>query len=406
MPAPRSGTRGRIFVMCYMIGLIDGFDLLSNGLIAPRFAAEFNMRPDQLGLLFGLTSLGLLVGSVGGGRAGDRFGQKAALIGTLLLFGTASLASIVMPDMVSFTVARAVTGIGMGAALPNLLSIVAAHSRADEMARRGTIMASSVPVGGGLVGLLIFLGPADMAWRTVLHVGGWIPVGMALLIIPLLPGTPKSGHHPAGGEAEAAPISALFTQGKAATTLLLWFAFLTMLIISHILINWLPTFFRAMDLSSREGGLAMLTFSAAGIAGSLLFGAALAPRSYHRAALVGYAGTVAGIFGLLLTGQNLTAIILAVAVVSFFQTGAQYMLYGVGPTLYAAGIRGTGSGAAFAAGRLGAAIGPFSAGLILAAGGTAHSVLLAAVPVALASLLAVLAILARHSTAIVEKPRP
>jgi AAHS family 3-hydroxyphenylpropionic acid transporter len=61
--------------------------------------------------------------------------------------------------------------------------------------------------------------------------------------------------------------------------------------------------------------------------------------------------------------------------------GAQFVLYGLSPAYYQTITRGTGTGAAVAASRLGSAMGPYLAGQLLGAGATATQVLQSLLPV-------------------------
>jgi len=69
------------------------------------------------------------------------------------------------------------------------------------------------------------------------------------------------------------------------------------------------------------------------------------------------------------------------AVVGACVVGAQFILYGVAPGHYPTLVRGTGIGAAVAAGRLGGILGPLVTSEILASGTPATLVLLRLLPV-------------------------
>jgi AAHS family 3-hydroxyphenylpropionic acid transporter len=78
--------------------------------------------------------------------------------------------------------------------------------------------------------------------------------------------------------------------------------------------------------------------------------------------------------------------------VGFFLLGANYALYGVAPKYYSGPIRGTGSGASVAVGRIGSILGPLLAGLLMGGGASATSVLRYMIPVAAVAAVAVLAL--------------
>jgi AAHS family 3-hydroxyphenylpropionic acid transporter len=272
--------------------------------------------------------------------------------------------------------ARLLTGLGIGGILPNLLAITSMLSTHEQASRNGTLISSAIPIGGGLAGLLIYLAPSDWSWRALLHMGGWVPVVVAGLLAWRIPDLRKD-------RVEGGSLLDLLSRRQRNVTIPLWLALLSMLMISYVLINWLPTLFRSMGLTGREGGLVMLFFSASGSIAVLLFGWAMKPARTLRTAMLGYAGTLLGIIALALCGPGagFFTIVAAVSIVSFFQTGAQYLLYGVSSQGYPPALKGTGAGAALGAGRIGAAVGPAVAGLILNTGGSTHLILMAMMPV-------------------------
>jgi AAHS family 3-hydroxyphenylpropionic acid transporter len=81
-------------------------------------------------------------------------------------------------------------------------------------------------------------------------------------------------------------------------------------------------------------------------------------------------------------GRDLSLALAAAAVVGSSIGGAQFILYGLSPTYYPTAVRGTGTGAAIASGRLGSITGPLLAGLLLNSGNGSGFVLLTLLPVA------------------------
>ena len=76
----------------------------------------------------------------------------------------------------------------------------------------------------------------------------------------------------------------------------------------------------------------------------------------------------------------------------FFVLGANYAVYGAAAAYYPSNIRGRGSGAAIAWGRLGAVIGPLIGGFLLQGGSSAGSVVGAMAPFAVVAGVAVVAL--------------
>ena len=73
-----------------------------------------------------------------------------------------------------------------------------------------------------------------------------------------------------------------------------------------------------------------------------------------------------GVLIALATATELSALLWLSGAAGFALLGANYALYGVAPAYYPNDVRGTGSGASVAVGRVGSIIGPASAGLLAA----------------------------------------
>jgi AAHS family 3-hydroxyphenylpropionic acid transporter len=97
--------------------------------------------------------------------------------------------------------------------------------------------------------------------------------------------------------------------------------------------------------------------------------------------LICYAGLAAGLVVLAPLGKDLLLAAATAAAVGAFVLGAQLILYGLAPAYYAIETRGTGTGACVAASRLGSAVGPFLAGVLLGQGASETHVLQALLPV-------------------------
>jgi AAHS family 3-hydroxyphenylpropionic acid transporter len=80
-------------------------------------------------------------------------------------------------------------------------------------------------------------------------------------------------------------------------------------------------------------------------------------------------------------GKDLLLAAATAAVLGACVLGAQFILYGLAPAYYAVETRGTGTGATVAASRLGSAVGPFVAGILLGHGASETHVLQALLPV-------------------------
>ena len=145
--------------------------------------------------------------------------------------------------------------------------------------------------------------------------------------------------------------------------------------------------------------------TSAALPGALLLGA-LVDRFHFRWPLgLAYLALI-GTLVLLGAASSHGVVIVLSGAVGFFLLGANYALYGVAPAYYPKEIRGTGSGASIAVGRVGSIAGPLLAGLLMGGGTSATGVVQYMIPVAAISAIAVFALSFQSRMPPGEKGRP
>jgi AAHS family 3-hydroxyphenylpropionic acid transporter len=171
----------------------------------------------------------------------------------------------------------------------------------------------------------------------------------------------------------------------------LWLAILPTLLILYLILNWLPMLATAKGLDAATAPQASLAFNFASVVGALLLGRIVDSFGAKWPLTLSYLALIASLIALGGADQQST-ILLYSAAAGFFLMGANYALYGVAASYYPTAMRGTGSGASIAVGRLGSIAGPYLAGVLLAGGTTAAQVVLYMAPVAAVAGVAVFAL--------------
>jgi len=371
--------------LCFATAMIEGIDLQSMGLVAPRLGPEFHLSQSQMGLVLSATSLGLLIGAFIGGRLADRFGRRAALIASIVIFGVFQLATTQVHLPAGLLVVRLCCGLGLGGAMPNLIALASEMAAGRSALFEVVIISAGMPAGGALASAIVYLAGESLDWRFVFYIGGALPLIMAPLLAWLLPEsaefralrtlTPRRA-------ARAGALQALFGDGRARTSLWLWAACFGTNIIVYVLINWLPMLMAAKGFGRSEAALVQLPFTLGSATGSVLLGWIMIQRTGRGILPLCYVGVMASLLILASIGPDLGIALAAAALVGSSIAGAQYILYGLTPSYYHTPIRGTGTGAAIASGRLGSIAGPVLAGFALNSGNGSGFVLLALLPVA------------------------
>src|SRR5215467_13324437 len=77
----------KLIVWSFFIVLIDGYDIAAIAFAAPYLIKDWGVPPPELRWALSASLVGILFGSALFGWVGDRYGRKAALISSNLLFG-------------------------------------------------------------------------------------------------------------------------------------------------------------------------------------------------------------------------------------------------------------------------------------------------------------------------------
>ena len=366
----------RTIGLCFLVALMEGLDLQAAGIAAQGMAAAFELDKLHMSWVFSAGIFGLLPGAFAGGWLADRIGRKRVLMASVGLFGVFSLATALAWDFNSLLVARCLTGVGLGAALPNLIALTSEVAGPRLRGTAVSLMYCGVPLGAALAALI---GIADLAggWQVVFYVGGVVP----LLIVPLLGlYLPESQQfRNVQGEAPIGVVQGLFREGAALPTALIWVSYFFTLMVVYILINWLPSLVIGQGFTGRQASWVMLALQIGAAAGTLFLGWVMDRLPAWALSALIYMGILVSLTALGLA-SHLPGMLAAGFIAGFFATGGQCVLYALAPHFYGPSIRATGVGSAVAIGRLGAMSGPLVAGKMLALGTGTAGVMLASAP--------------------------
>ncbi|NIJ59943.1 AAHS family 3-hydroxyphenylpropionic acid transporter [Pseudochelatococcus lubricantis] len=386
-------------MLVFLGAVIEGFDLQAAGVAAPKLGPVFGLTPEQMGVFFSSATFGLIFGALLGGVIADRWGRRAGLATALLLFGVFSIATAWATGFQSLVVMRFLTGVGLGGALPNLVSIAAEAAEPGRRGRAVALMYAGVPLGGAVVSVVAMLGLHD-DWRSIFVVGGVLPLLLVVPLMTLLP--PLTVDKTAQKNGERTSIrSALFRPETLAPTLLLWAAFFFGLLVVYLLLNWLPQLLVGSGLSRGQASFVQILFNVGGAIGSLIAGRLLDGERPSLAVGSCFAFLIVSLLAMSAVSGNFASTLVAGAVVGGAVLCAQALLYGIAPQCYPAEVRGTGVGISVAVGRLGSIAGPLYAGALLARGMSPEQVLYAILPIAaICGLATVMLVSRRHRLAV------
>ncbi|MBN1654918.1 MAG: MFS transporter [Deltaproteobacteria bacterium] len=169
----------RILITCFVIMLLDGFDMQVIGVAVPALMQDWQLKPKDFGLALTAGPVGMILGAAILGPIADRYGRRWPLIVAVTLFGLATLLSafVSTPDGLALT--RLFSGLGLGGVLPNVVALSAEYVPARARGTLSTLTYTGVPIGAlasGLVGSWLI---PSLGWRSVFFIGGLFPLAIA-----------------------------------------------------------------------------------------------------------------------------------------------------------------------------------------------------------------------------------
>src|SRR5690349_5492061 len=169
---PISSFHYRIFWLVGAGMFFDGYDLyIAGGVLASVIQTGFSTLPQNLQFI-SLTFVGMTLGSLITGFVGDRYGRRFTYQINLLVFGLASLAAAVAPDMTVLIACRFVQGLGLGAEIVVGYSTLTEFVPPKTRGRWLSMMAFLVVAGFPATALLGYLIIPASGWRPMFVIAG------------------------------------------------------------------------------------------------------------------------------------------------------------------------------------------------------------------------------------------
>lgn len=311
-----------VLMMCMFIVTLDGLDTVMMGFIAPALSSAWAIPRDALGPVMSGGLLGLAFGALCAGPLADRFGRKTVMTIAVLFFGVWSLGSAFASNVTELTVLRFLTGLGLGASMPNAATLMAEY--APQRCR--ALMVTTVfcgftlgAAGGGFVSTWLI---AAHGWPSVLILGGVLPILYVPLMIKWLP---ESARYLSLKETrrarlvgvlnriqrdmadaatrfvsqetqqrERSPVRLILSRDYAFGTVMLWICYFAGLLTVYLLGSWLPTLIRGAGFTLEQAAIVGALFQAGGTIGSLAIGWLMDRVNPHRA--LGATVFIGGVF--------------------------------------------------------------------------------------------------------------
>src|SRR3954466_6479778 len=166
----------KLLIWSFFVVLIDGYDIGAIAFAAPSLVKAWGVQPHALGPVFSASLIGILFGSALFGFIGDRYGRKAALIWSNLLFGVFTFGAAYATNLDQMFWLRLLAGIGIGGVIPNVVAINAESAPRKLRATLAIIAVGCVPIGGAIPGIVTAVFVPQYGWPILFMIGGIAPI--------------------------------------------------------------------------------------------------------------------------------------------------------------------------------------------------------------------------------------
>lgn len=388
--SPFSGYQWMIFALCFLIVLLDGFDTAAIGFIAPSLLSEWGIDKSHLGPVLSAALFGLAFGALSAGPLADRFGRKSVLTVAVVVMGAASVVSATVTSLEGLTIWRFITGLGLGAAMPNAVTLMNEYCPDSKRSFITNCMFCGFPIGSAFGGFFAAWMIPHFGWRSLLVLGGVVPLLLAVLMFVVLPESARfmvlkgypadrirkvlsritdgardaqrfvlseagSGNGDSGPQGLRLVFSGRFIVG----TLSLWVTYFMGLVIVYGLVNWMPVLFKDAGVPPGQAAVIAALFQLGGI-GAIFFGLLMDRWNANLIIATGYFLTsiAVAIIGQVL-GGGVGVLVAAVFIAGLLMNAAQSSMQALAAEYYPTAGRASGVAWMLGIGRFGGIAGSF-----------------------------------------------
>ncbi|MEX0557371.1 MFS transporter [Raoultella terrigena] len=408
---PLSRYQKLVVFLGFCVIALDGFDIAIMGFIAPTLKQEWGVTNHELGFVISAALIGLALGAIFSGPLADWLGRKKIIVNSVFFFGFWTIATAFSQNIDQMIFFRFMTGLGLGAAMPNMGTLVSEYAPERRRSFIITIIFCGFTFGAAAGGFSASWLIPRFGWHSLMALGGVLPILFAPVLIWKLPesvrflvikGAPAARvrtilrrlypgqiaddaeftlpEQPVSGSAMRIVLSRRYRFGS----LMLWLVYFMGLFLVYLLGSWLPTLVKEVGMTVSQAAIMTAIYQAGGTLGSLFAGWLMDRINPHRALAVIFA--VGGLFTMAMgyAAASFTLLCLLAFISGACLNGGNTGMNALSARFYPTQARATGSSWMHGIGRVGAIISAFAGAEMMALNLSFESVfLILGIPAAL-----------------------
>lgn len=382
-----------VFFLGFLIFFCDGLDTGIIGFIAPALLDDWGITKPELAPVLSAALFGMSIGALISGPLSDKFGRKKVIVTTTLMFSIFTILCGFATSTQDLVIYRFITGVGLGAAMPNISTMVSEYMPNKRKAFLTGIAGCGFMLGISCGGVLSAFLLENLGWAKVIILGGIIPL---ILVVVLLLKLPESAQylvktnrqaqaksilekiqgHPfeqnvtlklaaaetSDGESPVKQVLGKYFWGSA----MLWLCCFTSLLVFYLLTSWMPTILKTAGFTTQQFSLLTAIFPFGGVIGAIVMGWYM--DKLNPTNVIKYSYLLAFIL-FIVTGfvsSNIVLFGMSIFLIGALLVGAQSSLLPLSALFYPSTCRAVGVSWMHGIGRIGAILGAFYGALIFA----------------------------------------
>lgn len=382
-----------IFLMMFLVAFFDGMDTAVMGYIAPDLIQDWGIQKSDIIPVLSAALFGAAVGAIVLGPLADKFGRKKILLLSVFVFSIGCVFSSFAQNLTQLEILRFITGLGLGAALPNAVTLLSEYCPTSKRAFIVNTMYCGFPIGAAVGGFCAAYIIPSYGWRSMLFICGAMPLVLAIFMVFLLPESARylllknkasqkvhlilskinqSAHNYSFNIEDGVKstsisnvMKSIFSKQYLVGTLCLWICFFSGLMIFYGIVNWMPVLFKEAGMPAHLGPLVAGLFALGGV-GAMVNGWFMDRfnGNYVIAICTAITAICVAMIGISIY-WSLTVFILFIICAGTFQNTAQSSLPVLAAKFYPTESRTTGVSWMCGIGRFGAVAGTMTMGYLV-----------------------------------------